>query len=118
MGAAVDVIDRRRDVEPAHDRVVLYAAIAWAWTSLTERFFAAASFAQSSNSGTAFNTRPSRRAILIVTVDTPVGAVRFKIARRDGIQHAAVASSDLESDGPDRSVDGDDLPVQALARNL
>ena len=54
----VDVINRRRDVEAAHDLVVLYAEAASAWTSFTDRPFAAASLAQSSNSGTAFTISP------------------------------------------------------------
>ena len=65
---AVDVVDGGGQKETAHGR---YAFIASAWTSFTGRLLAAASFAQSSNSGVAFSTRPPRDATLNRTV--PIG---------------------------------------------
>ena len=67
--AAVHVVDGGGQKETVHGR---YAFIASAWTSFTGRLCAAASFAQSSNSGVAFSTCPSRDATLTRTVPIDV----------------------------------------------
>src|SRR5207249_8698205 len=73
---AVHVVDRRREEVTAQG---WYAFTASAWTSFTERLFAAARRAQSSNSGTALTIRPSRRAILKRTA--PIGVSTDTISR-------------------------------------
>ena len=78
---AVDVVNRRRDVEAAHD-FCPHAFIASACTSFTGRLFAAASFAQSSNSGTALTSRPSRQASLMRTAPTGVSTVTCSRTRQ------------------------------------
>ena len=81
MRLRVDVVDGRADEETAHDGRsgesgrLPYAFMASACTSFTERLVAVASRAQSSNSGTALTTRPSRHAILTLTAPAGVSTV-------------------------------------------
>src|SRR2546425_3922608 len=81
MRPAVDVIDRGRQEESFHEWLTPYACIAIAWTSLTERLLAAASVAQSSNSGVALTMRPSRRAILKRTAPSGVSTATISRSR-------------------------------------
>src|SRR5258706_12983313 len=92
--AAVDVVNRGGKVEAVHDFVCApYDCTAIACTSLTDTFFAAASLAQSSNSGTALITRPSRHASLNRTV--PRGVSTFTISRRRHALDLVLRQSDV-----------------------
>src|SRR5258705_3949698 len=84
----VDVVNGRRDVERIHERrASSHAFVAAAWMSFTLRPDASASRTQSSNSGEALSTSPSRLATLNRTC--PNGVVTVFVSRS---RHSRVIS--------------------------